>query len=300
MSSGARGASSRNPRGNSTLGIIVLLFILFITIRLSISLVNLTQRNAIKSYIRKFSKDINTYMVKDFIELIRDTNIKNRPDIWNVIRAGFQLVTISEEIDYELKVELYKVILSRGINPGNFQIRKSQEEIKKETDDYGREGEKNIQYALKWLEEYQVLHNTIVPSHIDHQEIDHIVIGKNGVFHLETKTFSGNITIDANGDWFRVKNGISYKMDYSPVYQLLRHEKVLQDFIHKKLQDVSIPIVGIIVLANKETLLEGASNCSQKVLKIDRLVEYIENYHGDKSLDNEMVLAIHKALSEAR
>lgn len=90
----------------------------------------------------------------------------------------------------EMETALYRYVDNalKFYKMGGPRYQASAEERKKES---GKEGEANVRYHLKWLEGYKVLHNVRIPNPLESQEFDHIVIGENGVFHLETKNHVG-------------------------------------------------------------------------------------------------------------
>lgn len=163
------------------------------------------------------------------------------------------------------------------------------EEIIKES---GEEGEANVRYHLKWLDGYKVLNNVRLPNPLESQEFDHIVIGKNGVFHLETKNHGGKhgakIIINGEGDWSIIQNGYSKGMK-NPLFQVRRHERVLREFLDKEFPQINIPIKEIVVLSNENTILEGQENSPITVLKIERLNDFIVNYKSDTTIDEKTI-----------
>lgn len=118
-------------------------------------------------------------------------------------------------------------------------------------------GEKEVDYALRWLDKsYIVVPKMLSKRHgqkcielinldfIDEvQEYDHIVIGKQGVFVIETKNYSGKLIIDTNGNWIRIKNDNTCEGERNPIQQVDRHEKLLKSFLK------GIPIIGLICIA---------------------------------------------------
>lgn len=255
----------------------------------------------------KFEKNIDNKAVKEYIELIRKTRIINQPRNWNVLRSGFTLVNNSMNIDTNLKKELMNALLSKGCNLGNVRIVESQEDKEKRKNESikesGRKGEETVKYNVKWLpEEYKVLHNVKLPHNCEEQEIDSIIIGPNGIFHVETKNHGGEygckIIINRNGDWIREDNGVNSGVE-NPSFQIKRHERVLNDYLkNENLIDEKIPVVGIIVLSNSKTILEGQENSVITVIKADRLTDYIESYRSDLKLSKDMVNQIYSSLQK--
>lgn len=196
----------------------------------------------------------------------------------------------------DIGVDEFETLLHNYID-NTMKYNKGAEERIRES---GEEGEANVRYALKWLVGYRVLHNVRVPNPLESQEIDHIVIGRNGVFHLETKNHGGKygakITINKEGDWCIEQNGAAIGMT-NPLFQVRRHERVLREFLVQKFPQLNIPIKEIVVLSNEKTILEGAENSPITVLKIERLNDYITNYESPANLDENAIQSIYNKLA---
>lgn len=151
----------------------------------------------------------------------------------------------------------------------------------------GKIGEKEVDYALKWLdksfivvpkkpsEKYDdgaiVIYN---PDYIDEaQECDHIVIGKQGVFLIETKNYAGELIIDSHKNWIRIKNDGIKEGERNPLQQLRRHEKLLSSILTD-----DIPIIGVICMAHPKMIITGVENSPIPLVKSDLLVDFIEKY----------------------
>lgn len=156
----------------------------------------------------------------------------------------------------------------------------------------GESGEKEVEYALKWLDKKYItisgksdykghkgkilLYNA---QFIDEkQEFDHIVIGKQAIFLIETKNYVGKIEIDKSGNWIRTKKDGKKFGERNPIQQIRRHEKLMKSIIK------DIPIVSIICIANPQVIIEGVENSKVPVIKSDLLIDYIESYKTDKRL----------------
>lgn len=158
----------------------------------------------------------------------------------------------------------------------------------------GDEGEKEVRYALKWLDpSYIIIEGKLDTRYnkqiirlynknfIDEaQEYDHIIIGEQGVFLIETKNYSGEITVDSMGNWIRGGSDEAIKGERNPLQQVRRHEKVLRSIIN-------VPIISLICLANPQAIIRGGENSKVPIIKSDLLVEYIESYRSDIVLTEE-------------
>lgn len=256
--------------------------------------------NRIKKLIEKFSNSVSNEQVEKLIKMIRKYKLHNVPEVWNTLRAGFTLVNNSEEVSYELKKELMNVLLSKGVNLGNVKIHKSKKEVEQENRIQGLQGEENIQHNLKFLTMagYKVLNNVKIPNSVYPQEIDHIVIGPNGLFHIETKNYEGygKIIIDKNGNWIKEKDGIQTSIK-NPLAQVDRHDMAIKEYLRNELPDIHIPIVPLIVQANDNYIIEIQGDFPIPVLKNDQLTYFIKNYKSEIQLKSEQIERIYNKLS---
>lgn len=74
-----------------------------------------------------------------------------------------------------------------------------------ETWQRGAEGEEEVIEILEGLgPRYEVFHDLVLPG--ETQNIDHVVVGENGIFVLETKNLDGVIKCEEDS-WTRTKTG---------------------------------------------------------------------------------------------
>ncbi|VYU56966.1 hypothetical protein [Clostridium tertium] len=239
-------------------------------------------------------------LVDEYINILRFTPITNKPSVWGELRDVFFKVYNSKDISIELKETLYIKLVKKGCNIGkaNYYTITDEEKIRKS----GEEGERNIAYKLKWLSsDYKILSNIRLKSEIESQEFDNIIIGPNGIFHIETKNYGGEhgckIKIDNSGNWVKEKNGRETGID-SPEFQLRRHEIVLQENLKKLYGERKFDVKGIIVLSNPKTVIDGVENLDVPVLKGDGLCKYIEGVQGESTLSSEEINDIYNKLKE--
>lgn len=168
----------------------------------------------------------------------------------------------------------------------------------------GEKGEQEVDYVIGWLDEgYTAIKKSSVNKYgkkcillSDNkgriQEIDHIVIGSNGIFLIETKNYVGLITIDDQGNWIREKEGTREGM-LDPSQQARRHALIMKSLIGEK-----YPIHSIICFSNPKVQLQGLNNSSIPVVKADHLDEYIRNKKAARLLSqneiNEIIETINK------
>ena len=152
---------------------------------------------------------------------------------------------------------------------------------------WGRAGEEAVDYVLKWLPDlYCVIDkdchgkyddNVIIlenDSFVDEsQEFDHLVIGPQGIFNIETKNYSGKLAIDQNGNWFRLKKGeTEWMAEENPAQQLFRHHVLLQSIVGD-----NVPIIDVICMAHPNLMISGQGNSLIPVVKKDLLADFIVN-----------------------
>lgn len=166
----------------------------------------------------------------------------------------------------------------------------------------GLKGEQEVEYALSWLpEDYIVLEKREgikfqceLRGNLVQQEIDHIVIGFCGVVLVETKNYSGKISIDVNGNWVRhtSEGQIGEK---NPIQQMERHHLVVETIL-----DMDIPIYDVICIANDSSIIEGTENSLVPIVKSDMLAHYIKGLEKTDNIGDERLKNIIKKLEDAR
>lgn len=146
----------------------------------------------------------------------------------------------------------------------------------------GSRGEDRVVDALKGLgDEYLILNSVIIPP--NRGDADHILLGPNGIFVIETKNITGTVKCDGD-DWTRFKKGkkgFSYPIDIgNPSKQVKRNAKSLKDLILKHEFEVfasgapHIWVHGIVAFTNDHVKLE-VKNPTTSVLKLPELKDFI-------------------------
>ena len=156
---------------------------------------------------------------------------------------------------------------------------------------WGEKGEKEVEYVLKWLtDDYYVIERECMSKYsnacillknsnfIDEsQEYDHIVVGPQGIFLIETKNYSGKLYIDAQGNWFRKKkNGSEWMAETNPSQQIVRHHVLMESII-----GTNVPIIDVICLAHPDIIASGLENSKVPIIKSDQLGNFIMSYRGN-------------------
>lgn len=140
----------------------------------------------------------------------------------------------------------------------------------------------NTERELRGLApEYRVLHGLEVHSGSAAHRIAHIVVGPNGVFHIENKPWSGEIQVGgetASGSGQEDATAQSY-----------RYEFVLKELLRE--QHKQADVVGIVCFTHPDARLLGES-AAFAALKPDRLVSYIRGYKPKHTLSEQQVQEI--------
>ena len=241
--------------------------------------------------------------------------------LYNIIQC-WKENNLSEKVgDYETWCEKKKFVLSyedvvnsemQRRNPAEYTKEESNEDKSKQpndaTENFGEKGELNVDYALKWLpKEYSsvrknnnqkiFLKDTKISN--EKQEIDHIVVGPNGVFSIETKYLKGNIKIDPNGNWSRVVEDDKIEGIKNPIQQVDRHHLIVSSILSDIVKDEDIH--DIICLAYDTCTIEGIENSEIPVVKSDMITRHIKKTTSSKTYsqeDIEKILARIEAFRE--
>jgi len=175
---------------------------------------------------------------------------------------------------------------------------------RKKVDDYrkGIKGEQAVINALKKLDDKYYLINDITLQQ-PYGNIDHILLGPNDIFVIETKNYEG--TIECNGDeWHRHYERRYGLKDYSidsPSKQVKRNAVNLKKFLsvakdifnHKNLF-----INGIIVFTEPNIDL-NLNNPTVPVLRTEELRNYIENRKTNNQFTKNELESMAKSIIDA-
>ncbi|RLI88925.1 MAG: hypothetical protein DRO62_02735 [Candidatus Altiarchaeales archaeon] len=160
-------------------------------------------------------------------------------------------------------------------------------------------GEDMVTKELEKLDDsYYLINGVVVPP--NRGDTDHIVIGPNGIFVIESKNYGGEIECDGDS-WVRYKRGRRgrrYELRIgSPSNQVKRNAKVLKDFILKhgnEIFDGEIPHIWVhsILVFTNENVSVSIKNQTVDILRIEELSDYIENKTSELELREEEVRKI--------
>ena len=146
----------------------------------------------------------------------------------------------------------------------------------------GAEGEEAV---TKYIEEnfsndYYLLNDINVRCNGKSSQFDHILVGPQGIFCLETKNYSGSYS--PSGESWMFYNGTGRAYMESPQYQSFYHASVLAELMHKEKRK----IIPLVVFANKKAKYNGG-NKPCPVIYFDKLKEEVcshDNVYSKKEM----------------
>ena len=204
----------------------------------------------------------------------------------------FNIVVPNPNISTKEKEEFRRYLKEIGVNGidkrPNYETRDSKLRNNKKDEEYirkevGNIGEQIVRNALKRLEElgYSVINVPVLKYDGVSKEYDHIVIGDNGVFCIETKAFGlsggkackASLFIDPNDKWIIRKNGMNRDLE-SPTQQVVDEKKLLEKIINLS---CFLEVHPILVLCNTELYIKNNIELPYDVVRIDALIECIQN-----------------------
>lgn len=158
----------------------------------------------------------------------------------------------------------------------------------------GLQGEKTVtKLLIKTLnDDYYLLNDIYLQG--GGGDIDHIVLGPNGVFVLETKNWSGKITCNGDG-WHRPG-----KPDMgSPSRQVKRNVAKIMHLIESTsvLGALSIWVEGIVVFTNSNVKL-NINNPTVPILTIHQLTSHITTHKTVNQLNQQQLEEIAKEIQK--
>jgi len=156
---------------------------------------------------------------------------------------------------------------------------------------YGQPGEEKVsQFLAENLpDDYVILNSPRLYYHGATFDIDHIVIGPNGVFVIETKNMQGSVSGGMMGNWLqeRKRTGKNRKIKIgNPATQVHQYGKVVKSFLGSRVayetgEKSSIRIYPIVVFVNDDINLTDMDYTNPgmigrvRVLKLSELTEYV-------------------------
>ena len=157
----------------------------------------------------------------------------------------------------------------------------------------GWEGEKRVIKLLssKLNDDYILLNDLYLRG--GGGDIDHVVLGPNGIFVLETKNWNGNIS--CNGDFWQRSGKKNFKG--SPSQQVKRNVATIKRIIDSSqaLRELGIYVEGIVVFTNNYATLH-LNNPTVDVVKLPQLPNQLTAYRSSRNYSREQLEVIGKEI----
>lgn len=170
-------------------------------------------------------------------------------------------------------------------------IRRKAASTQKEKEAAGLMGEVRTAQELSRLDaRYKVINRFYLYHRGVRQEFDHVILGPNGIFHVESKNWSGQIHLSDHGVRRSVKGDF-----HDPVEQMYRHHTLLEGLLRDN--GVTPDLVGILCFTNRNAELQGRLSAFLP-LRIDQLVSAIANHVTTRPLTDQDISRIHGILAQ--
>lgn len=153
------------------------------------------------------------------------------------------------------------------------------------------EGEREVAEVLKKIKGYKLLNDILIKNQDKTTQIDHVLIGKKGIFVIETKDFSGIIKGEEYSKvWTQIIKGYSNEF-YNPIRQNYGHIKALENLTKKR----NI-FISTIVFTNKSKLEEV--NTDTAVIQLKDLKKFIKKYPSNININKEEIECIYNLIKK--
>ena len=216
----------------------------------------------------------------------------------------YNVVFPNPNIPVEEKETFRMLIVSKGVNGLNarpdYETRDSRlRNTNEDADDFerkevGNKGEETVRMRLNRLRDlgYLVINGPVLEANGQRVEYDHIVIGNNGVFSLETKAFGsskdGNdkasLFIDPGDKWILRKNGRNRELQ-SPTQQICKERDHLKGILHEAKERVEVK--PILVLSNRNLFLKNNIHLDYEVVLLNDLENVITSANLNHIMEQE-------------
>jgi len=153
------------------------------------------------------------------------------------------------------------------------------------------QGEIEVNNILMQIKGYKLLQDIMLKKENGTTQIDHILVGKKGIFVIETKDFNGKIIGDEDSKFWIQKLGGKENHFYSPIKQNYGHVKAIEAVIKRKNICSSL-----IVFTNKSNIKEVKTDTS--VIQVKTLKKYIRKYKSNIKLSKSEIDEIYKKLNK--
>ena len=251
------------------------------------------------SFLRKYPGGY--YKRRNGRVVFRDYTGREKGDLKGIF---YNIVFSNPNINVEDKENFRMFMVGHGVNGcdsrPDYETRDSKLSNRKKTDEeyerkvIGNKGEETVRAYLRNLEfaGYLVINGPVLKYEEQTVEYDHIVIGNNGVFVLETKAFGTSLNghdkaslfIDKGDKWVLRKNGNNRDLK-SPTQQILAEKEHLKGILHSEKEKVDVK--PILVLSNRDLFLKNNIELEYDVVLVDDLEKVIENASVNRIVEEE-------------
>ena len=234
----------------------------------------------------------------------RDYSGQEKGDLKGIF---YNAVIPNPNLFVEDKEEFRVFIISKGVSGlnarPNYETRDSKLKNRNaDADDYerkevGNKGEELVRNRLNILRDrgYLVINGPVLEANGQRVEYDHIVIGNNGVFSLETKAFGASkdgknkasLFIDKGDKWILRKNGTNRELK-SPTEQIHKEQEHLKSILHAAKERIDVK--PVLVLSNSELFLKNNITLDYEVVSVNDLVDCITGAHVSRIVEEEKLL----------
>ncbi len=158
--------------------------------------------------------------------------------------------------------------------------------------------EETLQILKKLPKEYTIITNPIIYNRGAIIELDFVVVGKSGVFIVETKNYRGIISgKTSKSSWKQIKHGkndkVYEKEVNNPVKQAYRQgRRMLEMFKDFDITADVYPIVYFVDSRSELKILDDAETGVQVFNKEKRLLDYIVNTEGKHTVNSSELTKI--------
>jgi len=156
--------------------------------------------------------------------------------------------------------------------------------------DKGIEGEKITEEHLQQLpDSYSLINDVNLEDSFGN--IDHIVLGQNGIFVIETKNHEGKIRYEGD-NWFQFKEEWKIPEEHemkSPSKQVKRNAAILRNYISENdifKNSKRLWVEGIVVFTHNNVRIKG-KNSTVPILKVHDLPNYIRNKRSNDNFSHQ-------------
>ncbi len=158
----------------------------------------------------------------------------------------------------------------------------------------GAKGEEKVAKHLERLENDHIIINDLNLPQL-YGNVDHVVIGNNGIFVIETKNLNGTITCNGD-DWTREKvgrMGTVYPAHIgNPSKQVKRNAAIMKKWIELNCQSIESVWVNCILTFTNEDAEVIVNGETVEILECHHIPHYIKNFKTNKELNGKQIAEI--------